>query len=143
MKAKEIMTAIDLTVTGEDIDVRHVAQLMAENSIGAIPVLDSDGRLEGIITDRDLCCRILAKGRSFETPVRDVMSGDVFCVDPDANLKEIEETMREHKVRRVPVVDDNQRLQGFISLADLVRAVEGSKKEEQRLAEVMEEISQP
>lgn len=68
MKAKDIMTADHIWVCGDTTDCRQVAQLMAQHDIGAIPVLDNRGRLEGIITDRDICCRCVAEGRSFESP---------------------------------------------------------------------------
>jgi CBS domain-containing protein len=140
MKASEIMTKHDLWVTGENADVIEVSRMMAEHNVGSVPVLDEMGRLEGIVTDRDICCRIVSLGKSYETPVRDIMSRSVQTVKPDTDIKEVERIMRERKVRRVPVVDDDLRLKGFISLADLARHCEG-RRQEHEVAEVLEDIS--
>ena len=140
MKASDIMTRHDLWVTGESADVIEVARMMAEHNVGAIPVLDEMGRLEGIVTDRDICCRIVAQGKSYETPVRDVMSRGVQTVHPEADLKEVESIMRERKIRRIPVVDDQMHLRGFIAVADLARHIEG-RKQARDVAEVLEDIS--
>jgi CBS domain-containing protein len=140
MKASEIMTSHDLWVIGESSDVIEVSRMMAEHNVGAIPVLDEMGRLEGIITDRDICCRVVALGKSYETPVRDIMSRSVQSVHPDTDLKEVEAIMRDRKVRRVPVVDEQMRLKGFIALADLARHID-SRKEARTVAEVLEDVS--
>lgn len=142
MKARDIMTPHDIWSCAETDDCRHAARLMLQHDIGSIPVLDSMGRLEGIVTDRDICLRIVAEGRTYETPVREVMSEPVHTCVPDSDLSEVEEVMRDHKVRRLPVVDAGKRLLGFISLGDLARHSHGLWKEH-RLAEVLETVSSP
>ncbi len=142
MKAQDVMTPEHLWVCGESTNARDVAQMMSEHNVGAIPVLDDQSRLEGIVTDRDLCCRVIAQGRSPETPVREIMSMSMHSVRPEADLHEVEALMRQYKVRRIPVVDDSNRLQGFISLADLSRHCHG-QPEEHELAEVLEAICAP
>lgn len=143
MKAKDIMTASDLTVVADSISIRQVAQLLADNDIGSIPVLDDSGRLEGIVTDRDICCRAVAAGLAFDAPIRQVMSQPVYTIDPDADVRELEQVMRAHKIRRVPVVDSQGRLEGFVAQADLLLHLQGKKKEEHELVEVLESISEP
>ena len=142
MNAREIMESNEVWACAETDDCRHVARMMAEHDVGSIPLLDKEGRLDGIVTDRDICCRIVAEGRSFETPARDVMSSPVFTCSPDADLREIEAIMRENKIRRLPVVDDDRKLRGFISLGDLARHCHGLWKEH-HLAEVLESVSSP
>ena len=142
MNAQDLMSPHEVWVCSETDDCRRVAQLIVEHDVGAIPVLDELGRIEGIVTDRDICCRIVAEGRSFETPAREIMTSPVCTCSPYADLKEIEAIMREHKVRRLPVVDANNKLQGFISLGDLARHCHGLWKEH-RLAEVLESVSTP
>lgn len=142
MKAREIMTKYEVWACANTDDCRRAAQLMAEHDIGSIPVLDDQGRLEGIVTDRDICLRIVAEGRRFETPVLEVMTKPVYACPPDAELKEIETLMEEHKVRRLPVVDAERRLEGFISIGDLAKHLHGLWKEHQ-LAEVVEAVSTP
>ena len=140
MKASDIMTSHDLWVIGETSDVIEVARMMAEHNVGSIPVLDETGRLEGIVTDRDICVRVVALGKSYETPVRDIMSRSVQTVHPDADLKDVESLMRDRKIRRVPIVDDQMRLKGFISLADLARHCD-SRKQAREVIEVLEDVS--
>jgi CBS domain-containing protein len=140
MKECDIMTSHNVWACAETSDCRHVAQMMAEHNIGAVPVLDSQGRLEGIITDRDICCRLVAEGKSFETPAREIMSTSVHTCGADTSLDEIESAMCRYKIRRLPVVDSDNRLQGFISLGDLAMHVHGLLKEH-HLAEVLEAVS--
>jgi CBS domain-containing protein len=140
MRAHDLMTKHELWVCPDDTDVRHVAHLMQQHNVGAIPVLDDGGRLEGIITDRDITCRVVARGLSFETPVRDVMSTNVKTCREDTSLEEIERIMEENRVRRLPVVDEDNRLQGFIAIADLMRHCHGASYEH-GLCELMDIVS--
>ena len=142
MKASDIMTAHEVWACSQSDDVRHVAQLMAQHDVGSIPLLDESGRLDGIVTDRDIVLRIVALGRSFETPAREIMSQPVYFCTPDAKPAEIEALMQEHKVRRVPVVDDKRKLLGFISIGDLAKHYHGLRREH-HLAEVLEAVSTP
>ena len=142
MKASDLMQTDHLWACSVTSDCRQAAQMMAENDIGALPVLDADGRLEGILTDRDITIRLVAQGRSFETPVSEIMSKPVRTVHADADAKEVEAILEQHKIRRLPVVDDQRRLQGWISLADMAHRYHGMFKEH-RLAEVLETVSTP
>ncbi len=119
MNASDIMTAHEIWACSEPANDQEVAEMMVDHDVGAIPVLDQQGRLEGIVTDRDLCCKLIAEGRSFDTPVRELMSEPVQSVHPETSLHEIESLMRQYRIRRLPVVDENQKLQGFISIADM------------------------
>ena len=139
MKASDLMTKHEVWACAESADAQQVAQMMWDHNVGAIPVLDSDGRLEGIVTDRDLCCKIIATGSSYSTPIRQIMSGPAYSVGPDADLEEIESLMRQHKIRRIPVVDANARLKGFISMADIACYVH-TPVEEHDLISVLEAV---
>jgi CBS domain-containing protein len=141
MKAKDIMRTDHLQVCSETTDCRHVAQIMAQHNIGSVPICDRAGKLEGIITDRDIVVRVVAAGKSFETPAKDVMSGDLQTCPPDCDLKDVEERMRKHQVRRLPVVDESGRLQGIISIGDLVACLHGKKEHE--LVTVLESVATP
>ncbi len=139
MKASDLMTEHEVWACAETADAQQVAQMMWDHNVGAIPVLDSDGRLEGIVTDRDLCCKIIATGSSCSTPVRQIMSGPAYSVQPDAELETIESIMREHRIRRVPVVDGDDRLKGFISMGDIACYVH-TPLEEHELIGVLEAV---
>jgi len=140
MLARDLMTMQELLTAAATDDIRTVAQMLCAHRVASLPVVDDDGRLLGMVTDRDLCCRALAEGRSLKTPIRDVMTAPVHSIDPDASLDEIESLMRQYRVRHLPVLDDDQRLVGFISLSDLARHCAGSR-DEHHLVGVLEAVS--
>ena len=139
MNACDVMTTQKVWACAETSDAQSVAKMMFEHNIGAIPVLDREGRLEGIVTDRDLCCKVLAKGLTAETPICEIMSEPVHFVRPETSLQEIESLMRQYKIRRVPVIDDEKKLKGFISIGDLAAHC-GTPAEEHDLVDVMGKI---
>ncbi len=140
MKAREIMTRDHIWVCSETATAKEAAELMLERNVGFIPVVDMDGLLEGVVTDRDICCRLVALGHSYNTPVREIMSESLYYIDSEASLEQIEQLMSEHKIRRLPVVDHSRHLQGVISLGDLSKHCHGLLKEH-HLAETLEAVS--
>lgn len=107
-------------VTASDAEpVAHVARLMRDEHVGAVVVLDAR-RPVGVVTDRDLAIEVLGGGLDATTPVRDVMSPDPVCVRIDSGLADAAQLMREHGVRRLPVVDARGDLYGIVSLDDLL-----------------------
>jgi CBS domain-containing protein len=140
MKAKELMTTNPACCTPEST-AQHVAQLMEENDCGCIPVVEDDESrfLVGVITDRDIALRGVARGRTPETPVKELMSTDVSAVRPEDELDRVEELMAELQVRRVPVVDDDGCCVGIIAQADL--ALE-STEDDAEVGQVVERISE-
>jgi len=140
MNASDIMTKHQVWACSEISDAQQVASMMREHNVGAIPVLDHMGRLEGIVTDRDLCCKLIAEGRSMETPIYELMSEPAHCVHLDTSLREIESMMRRFRIRRLPVVDEGQILMGFISISDLALHCD-TAQEEHDFVGVMETVS--
>ena len=102
-----------------DEPILYAAQMMRDADIGAVPVGEND-RLIGMITDRDITCRGVASNRSLrEMRVRDVMSeGIVYCNTSD-ELPNAVRLMEERKIRRLPVIDENKRMVGMLSLGDV------------------------
>jgi CBS domain-containing protein len=145
MKARELMTANPACCTPGD-PAQRVAQLMADNDCGCIPVVadQNDTHVVGVVTDRDIAIRGVAKGRGPDTPVRELMTGVPFCCPADADVKEVERVMAERQVRRVVVVDDDGCCVGVISQADLARAAERRQDVSYlEVARVVERISEP
>jgi CBS domain-containing protein len=142
MKAKELMTTNPACCT-PDATAQQVAQLMEENDCGCIPVVeDGESRfLVGVITDRDLALRGVARGRSPETPVKELMSTDVSAVQPDDTVDRVEELMADLQVRRVPVIDADGCCVGIIAQADL--ALDDEVTTDAELGQVVERISEP
>jgi len=119
MKVKEAMCN-DVQLIGPDQTIRDAALRMVEIDAGALPVAEND-RLVGMITDRDIAVRAVAQGKSPDTKVRDIMSGEVlYCFD-DEDLTHVSRNMSDMKVRRLPVVNRDKRLVGVISVGDIAR----------------------
>ncbi len=142
MKARDIMTENPACVTPEST-VQEAARLMESQDVGSLPVVESSSskRLVGVVTDRDLTIRVLARGESGSTQVRNAMSSDVQCARPEDSLDDVESTMGRHQVRRLPVVDEQNRVLGMIAQADLAR--ERKAVGEKDFAKVIEKISEP
>lgn len=119
MKISEAMTC-DVRLVSPEQSICEAAKLMADLDIGALPVQEED-RLVGMITDRDIAIRAIAKGHGPETAVRDVMSKEVLYCFADQDIEEVSENMGDIQVRRLPVVDRAKRLVGIVSLADIAR----------------------
>jgi CBS domain-containing protein len=131
---KDLMTS-DPTTIEPDASVAEAARRMAKVDVGPLPVVE-EGRLVGMITDRDLVVRVLAEGRDPEsTAVREAASSDVVSVAAEDDLARALELLATHQVRRLPVVE-GQRLVGIVAQADVAREVSASK-----VGEVVEEIS--
>jgi CBS domain-containing protein len=117
MNVSDVMTR-DVQVATPEQSIREAALLMARIDAGTVPV-GKDNRLVGMLTDRDITVRAVAKGLGPDTPVRDVMSADVkYCYD-DQPVEEVARNMADIQVRRLPVVNRDKRLVGILSLGDL------------------------
>jgi CBS domain-containing protein len=135
MKVSDCMTR-DVRLTAPTQTLREAAKLMAEMDIGALPVGDND-RLIGMVTDRDIAIRGIARGLGPDTPVREVMTVK-YCF-ADQTIEEVSRNMGDIRVRRLPVVDRQKRLVGIISLCDIANG-DGAIEE---AGEALRDISQP
>jgi CBS domain-containing protein len=117
MKIKEAMTK-EVLVANPDQTIGDAARMMAERDSGALPVGEED-RLVGMITDRDIVIRAVAKDLGPETAIREVMSKEVLYCFQDEDVEHVAENMGEQQVRRLPVLDREKRLVGIVSLGDL------------------------
>jgi len=135
MRCREIMTKTVRTAA-RDMSLSEAAALMRDGDMGAVPVVD-DGKLVGIVTDRDIVIRAVAEGRDAATHVGDVMTTELFTVTPDDFVFEAIRLMGDKQIRRVPVIDNNGALVGIIAIADVALETE----DEREIAETMEEIS--
>ena len=132
----DVMTSNPKTVDASS-SVVEAAKLMLDEDTGIIPIVDGD-RLAGAITDRDLAIRVVAEGKDPQTTtVAEVASRDLVTVDPQQDLDEALRLMARHQVRRLPVVEEDGKLVGILSQADVAR--EATPEETGR---VVEEISE-
>jgi len=139
LRCRDVMTR-NVTVCNRNTPIHEVARLMRDEDIGALPVVDDSGKLEGIVTDRDLVVKGINSDREeAELHAEDCMSTDLFTADQNDRLVDVIRDMGDNQVRRVPVVDKRERLVGIIAMADI--ATQTSKDKE--LQEALEEISEP
>lgn len=114
----------DVELVSEDQTVRDIARKLAESDIGAAPVCGKDGRLKGVVTDRDLVVRVLAEGKDPESVTAgELGEGDsnTVTIGADDDVDEAAATMQDKGVRRLPVIDGDKVI-GMLSLADIARA---------------------
>jgi CBS domain-containing protein len=134
-RCSEIMTR-DVRTATREMALRDVAIMMRDGDMGSVPVVE-DGRLVGIVTDRDIVVRCVADGRDPSAAVSEAMTTEIYSVRPDDFAFEAVRLMGDKQVRRVPVVDADGKLAGIISMADVALETE----DELEIAETLEEIS--
>ena len=116
MKISDVMTPNPKTVMPTD-DVQVAARIMRDEDAGSVPVVE-EGRVVGMVTDRDIVIRAVADG-DFDCTVADICSDDVVCVRVEQSTADAAELMSEHQIRRLPVVDGDRPV-GIVSLGDIV-----------------------
>ncbi|CCV08282.1 putative inosine-5`-monophosphate dehydrogenase protein [Mesorhizobium metallidurans STM 2683] len=136
MRISDCMTQ-NVRVANPDQTLRDAARTMASLDAGVLPVGEND-RLVGMITDRDIAIRGIAKGKGPDAKIRDVMSAEVkFCFD-DQEVGEVLQNMGNLKLRRMPVISRDRRLVGIVSIGDLATNGEAASA-----GEALGDISQP
>ena len=122
MRVQDIMSKTVFTCTTSDT-LTAAAQQMWEHDCGMIPIVDSDGKTVGIITDRDICMAAYIQSRPLNAiTVTDVMAKQVFSCRPEDDVAQVEKLFGEKQIRRAPVVDAAGRAVGILSLNDIARA---------------------
>ena len=138
MNVSEIMTA-DFASCAPATTLQDVAVMMVEQDCGEIPVCDERGRPVGVITDRDIVCRLVAKGRNpLEANAADCMTSVVITATPETSIDDCAVLMEQYQVRRLPVVDRDGACCGMIAQSDLAR-----KAPRDTAAEVVQKVSEP
>ena len=140
MEVKDVMTP-DPACCTPDTSLQRVAEMMVENDCGEIPVVENETNKKpvGVVTDRDIVCRTVAKGLNPLTlTASDCMTTPCVTVTPDTSLDECCRVLEEKQIRRVPVVDASGACCGIVALADIAKH---AKKRE--TAEVVREVSEP
>lgn len=133
---QKIMTTNPSTIEPKQ-SVVEAARIMKQEDAGVVPVTEN-GRLTGMVTDRDIAIRVVAEGKDPQsTAVREVASTDLVTIDPQQDLDEALRLMAKHQVRRLPVVEEDGKLVGIVAQADVARHAAPV-----RTGEVVEEISE-
>lgn len=123
MNVEQLMSKNVSTCRPEE-SLNEAARIMWETDVGCVPVVagDGTGQVIGIVTDRDICMAAYTKGRAlYEIAVSDAMSKNIVACQPDDTIVRAGERLRQHRIRRLPVLDDAGQLLGVISLTDIAR----------------------
>ena len=141
MKVSDAMTS-QVSVARPTDTIRQVAETMAKVDSGVVPVVDN-GKVVGLVTDRDIVLRVVAEGRSFDSPVSDAMSdGEVLSVKEDDVLADATAKMANNQVRRLVVLNESGNLTGILSLGDVAKDY-GAKQVGRTLEEISQEPGEP
>lgn len=136
MTVEDIMTSNPVTCM-PDTSIQQAARWMVEGDCGALPVVDGDNKPVGVITDRDITCRIVAQGKDpYALKVADAMTKPMATVYRDTSIADCIRLMEEDQVRRMVVIDDDGTVCGMVSQADIARHVRAEEA-----AEMVREIS--
>lgn len=139
MRVAEAMTR-DVRIASPDQSIVEAAKMMAECDCGILPVGEND-RLVGMVSDRDIVVRALAQGKS-DAHIREVMSQDVkYCLEDD-DIGDVARNMGDLQVRRLPVLDQNKRLVGILSLGDIATTGGTQDAAKEALCEISETASE-
>ena len=134
--AKDVMTPEPQCCSAETL-LNEVANLMVEADCCEIPVVDASSRLIGVVTDRDIVCRVVAKGKNpTAVTAEEIMTQPVVAVPADTTLDEVVAVMEENQIRRVPVVDGRGCVCGIIAQADVALVARESE-----VGELVREVS--
>lgn len=146
MRIEQIMSQPVLTCSIHD-NLNTAAQLMWEHDCGAIPVADDEGRLVGIVTDRDICMATYTQGSAPQAiSVSSAMAKEVRSCQPSDSIETVERLMRESQVRRIPIIDDENHPIGLVSLNDISREAARAKKRngvDREVVDTLAAICQP
>ena len=138
----EDLCVCDVAACDPGTPLSRAASLMRRYEVGCLPVVDDGDRVVGIITDRDIALELGRNRSAAETPVEDVMTEEIATIRPEDEARDALREMSRSRVRRLAVVDDDDRLQGILSIDDLVcHAAEASDKRDIPAEEVVEALA--
>jgi CBS domain-containing protein len=115
--------SVQVWAIAPEVTVYDALKMMSDKNVGALPVVEA-GKLVGVISERDYARKVVLQGKSsLQTPVRDIMTSKVICVRPDQKMSECMALMTDKRVRHLPVLDDNGKLVGIISIGDVLKEI--------------------
>jgi CBS domain-containing protein len=117
MQVREVMNS-DLQIVSPDTSIVEVARKMRDGDFGVVPVCDGNN-ICGMVTDRDIAIRVVAEGKNPNVAVREVMTPEVLTCSVNDDVQSVSQLMADRQVRRLPVVDENKKLVGIVSVGDL------------------------
>lgn len=142
MQVRDLMNPSVVTIAPEE-SAALAARLLARHNIGSLPVCAQSGKLQGLITDRDIVLRcVAAEEAPGQVPVRSIMSRHCATVSPDSDIREAAQLMSDGQIRRLPVVEDGKVI-GILALGDLAKCGRCEMEVSKALTEISENIRRP
>jgi len=145
MNAKTVMSHPVISAPTEST-LGLIARLMWDFDCGIVPIVDGDGRIAGVITDRDICMAAYTQGKPLGAiNVMSAMAREVVACRAADSIEAVQKLMRENQLRRVPVLDDNGRPIGLVSLSDIAQIAASGRKgpAERAVVQTLAAIGQP
>lgn len=140
MKCKDVMSK-NIKWATSDQTIEDAVKIMQEQNCGAVPVVDKNMRIQGVVTDRDITLFTVLQHKKPEiTKLSEFMTKDVITCLDNEDLQDLIKRMREYQIRRIPIVDNENKLVGMVSLGDIAVKV---PQEEHEVYEALEKISEP
>ncbi len=129
MKVQDFMTR-DVRACNRGTNLAQAATILWDTDCGSLPVVDESGKVVGLITDRDICIAVATRNRlASEIAAGEVVTGNpVYCCQPDDQVQAALAMMQLYQIRRLPIVDNDGRLQGILSINDIVRSAEDNSR---------------
>lgn len=140
MKVEQVMSA-DVHCCNPDTNLQDVARMMADFDCGVVPVVQDEQSMKvvGILTDRDIVCRAVGNGTDFKgLKASDCMTNTVFCCKTGDPIEDCLQMMEQHHVRRIPIVDENDKCCGIVSLSNIA-----TTQTEQTTGHLVKEVTEP
>jgi CBS domain-containing protein len=143
MKVKKMMKT-DVGCCNSDDDLTKVIGIMLLKDCGAVPVVDDENKLVGIVTDRDICLAIgKLDQKTSEIKIGDIMKNRIIACSPDDELKTALKKLKRFKVRRLPVVDKNRKIVGILSITDFLVSLKKDKSIRKKVYSTLKAIGKP
>lgn len=143
MKVKDVMiTDVGFCTTGESL--MKAAEIMRLRDCGVVPIVDEDGRVAGMLTDRDICLAIAARNRkASDVKTIEILNGGAIVCLPDEKLTDALRKMRKNQIKRLAVIDENHKLLGILSIGDILLAARKNKKLKKKIYSTLKKIAAP
>lgn len=142
MKVEKVMTK-NVTVCGLNDDLSKFVEVMRLKDCGVVPVIDAENRLVGIVTDRDVCFGVGSKKLTAVKAGEIMASGEIIACAPTESVKSALKKMREHQLKRLPVVAESGEIVGILSVSDVLRKAGKDKNLKKQVYKTFESITAP
>ena len=143
MRVKDVMKT-DVGFCSAEDNLMKTAEIMRRRDCGAVPIVDEENRVVGMLTDRDICLAVAARNRkASDVKCKELINGEAIVCAADDKLEDALRKMRKHRIKRLPAIGAGGELIGILSIGDVLPAVRRDKKLKKKVYATLEKISKP